>query len=201
MIPSGIELRELSPALVDDYLRFFDEVAFKDFPWWSACYCRFFNDPSDTEGNSGPEFRDHHRALASELVRSRQTQGILAYAGGTPIGWCNAAPRASFLAPRHIAKATDDPREPVGATVCFIVAEDYRNRGVGAAMLDAACDKFRRQGLRIAEGYPKTEPAPTTPWRVPSAQHEYHGPLSMYLNAGFEVTKRLERFAVVRKKL
>ena len=201
MTPRGLTMRELKPSLVDDYLRFFDEVAFKDFPWWSSCYCRFFNDPADTEGNSGPEMRERHRAVATELVESGQTQGILAYVDEAPIGWCNAAPRTSFRAPRHVAKVIDDPKEPVGSTVCFIVAEPYRSQGVGGAMLAAACEKFRRQGLRIAEGYPKTEPAPTTPYEVPSAQHEYHGPMSMYLAAGFNVTKRLEHFAVVRKEL
>ena len=201
MTPPHILIRELAPSLVDDYVRFFEEVAFKDFPWWSACYCRFFNDPSDPQGNSGPEMREHHRALAIDLVRSGQTQGLLAYVDGRPVGWCNAAPRASFRMPRHVARAIDDPNEPVGSTVCFLVGADYRGQGVALAMLDAACEKFHAQGLRIAEGYPKTTPPPTAPWPVPSAQHEYHGPMAMFLSAGFRVHRELDGFAVVRKAL
>ena len=201
MTPPGLVTRELGPELLDDYLRFFDEVAFADFPWWSACYCRFFNDPSDDAGDSSPERREHHRGLAAELVRTGQTRGVLAYVDGSPIGWCNAAARSSYRAARHIAQAMDDPAEPVGSTVCFIVAEPYRGQGVGAALLETACASFRRQGLRVAEGYPKTDPPPTTPWKVPPAQHEYHGPMAMYLDAGFRIVKRLPRFAVVRKDL
>ena len=196
-----IVVKELSPALLDDYLSFFDHDAFADFPWWSACYCRFFNDPGDPEGDSSPNLRDHHRPLAIELVKGGQTQGLLAYDEGKPVGWCNAAPRASYRMPRHIAKATDDPSEPVGSTVCFIVAAPYRGRGVGTALLDAACEMFRRQRLRIAEGYPKTEPAPTTPYEIPWSAHNYHGPLAMYLDRGFIVHKKLEKIAVVRKPL
>lgn len=201
MTPAGLVIKELTPALVDDYLRFFDAVAFADFPYWSACYCRFMNDPSDPQGDSSPERRGHHRPLAAELVRSRQTRGHLAYVGGSPIGWVNAAPRASYLMPRHVAKAIDDPKELVGSTVCFIVGAKHRRQGIGRALLDAACETFRREGLRIAEGYPKTTPAPTTPWEVPSAQHEYHGPLGMYLASGFRVTKELDGFAIARKEL
>ncbi len=197
----GLVVRELTPELLDDYLAFFDHVAFADFPWWSACYCRFFNDPSDPQGDSRPEMQEHHRALSTELVKSGQTQGLLAYDRDGPIGWCNAAPRSSYRMPRHIEKATDDPTEPVGSTVCFIVAAPHRGRGVGSALLDAACEKFRRQGLRIAEGYPMTVPPPTTPWEVPWAEHNYHGPLPLFVRAGFTIHKQLERIAVVRKTL
>ncbi len=194
-------IKELTPELLDDYLAFFDRDAFAEFPWWSACFCRFFNDPSDPKGDSRPEARDHHRALAIELVRIGQTQGLLGYVDGRPIGWCNAAPRASYRMPRHIEEATDDPNEAVGSTVCFIVAAPYRGKGVGTALLEAACVKFRRMGLPVAEGYPMTQPPPTSPWEVPWTAHNYHGPLSMYLKAGFTVDKQLERIAVVRKTL
>jgi GNAT superfamily N-acetyltransferase len=196
-----MEIRELTPALLDDYLRFFDHDAFAEFPWWSGCYCVFYNDPTHT-GDSSPETAPAHRATAIDLIRSGQTQGLLAYVDGKPVGWCNAAPRASYRELRRFRVAVDDPTEPVGSTMCFIVAAPYRGQGIATALLDAACDKFRRQGLTIAEGYPNTAPpqgpyAAETPWSA----HNYHGPLSMYLNAGFTIHKQFEHFAVVRKTL
>lgn len=197
----SVEVRELTPALLDDYLAFFDHDAFADFTWWSSCYCTFFNDPGH-DGNSTPEMIPVRRPRAIGLVRSGQTQGLLAYADGTPVGWCNAAPRKSYRALRRFQAAVDDPDEPVGSTLCFIVAAPYRGRGIASALLDAACEKFRRQGLTIAEGYPLTAPptgppADQTPWTA----HNYHGPLSMYLGAGYAIHRRFETFAVVRKAL
>jgi len=199
---TAIDTRELTPALVDEYLAFFDHDAFADFPWWSACFCRFWNDPSDPEGDSSPKMRDRHRSLAADLVLRGQTRGILAYAEGKMVGWCNAAARASFLMPRRIAQTEPDPAESVGATVCFIVAAPYRRKGVASAMLAAACQSFRAQGLRYAEGYPNTK-SPSGPYasEIPWSAHNHLGPLEMYLALGFTVHRELEQFAVVRKAL
>lgn len=196
----ALAIRELAPDLLEDYLYFFDHVAFADFPWWSACYCRFHRDPEDTTGDSSPKMRERHRALASELVRSGAQQGFLAYIEGKPVGWCNAAPRASYTAPRRMAQAINDPNEPVGSTVCFIIGAEHRGRGIATALLGAALDKFKRLGLPVAEGYPNTAPpsgpyAKETPWSA----HNYHGPLEMYLKASYRIHRQLETFAVVRK--
>ncbi len=198
---SNLEIRELSPALLDDWLGFFDHDAFADFPWWSGCFCTFFNDPQH-DGDSSPATIPVRRPKAVELVRSGRTQGLLAYADGKMIGWCNAAPRESYVAPRRIAQAIDDPTERVGSTVCFIVTPSYRGKGVASTLIDAACETFRRQGLTVAEGYPSTAP-PSGPYadQTPWSAHNYCGPLSMYLKAGYAIHKQLARFAVVRKPL
>jgi hypothetical protein len=36
---SGLVVKELTPSLRDDFLFFFDNVAFADNPDWSDCYC------------------------------------------------------------------------------------------------------------------------------------------------------------------
>jgi len=90
----------------------------------------------------------------------------------------------------------------VGSVVCFIVAKEFRGKGLASAMLDAACEKFQREGLAIAEGYPTTA-APSGPYadQIPWSAHNHTGPLEMYRTAGFTVHRQLERFAVVRKTL
>jgi GNAT superfamily N-acetyltransferase len=197
-----LDIRELVPALLDDYLAFFDRDAFTDFPWWSACYCRFWDDPSDPEGESGPERRERYRALVTELIRSGRHRGLLAYVDGKVVGWCNAKARIAYTMPRRIAQTPANDAERVGSTVCFIVAKDHRGRGIAGAMLDAACASFRRDGLKVAEGYPTTAPA-SGPYadQIPWTAHHHTGPLEMYLRAGFALTTQFERFAVVRKPL
>src|SRR5438094_10560110 len=73
-----IEVRELTPELLQDYLRFFDQ-AFPDFPQWADCYCGFYDTPgNDWDATSGPE----HRAARSALISAGNAQGLLAYIDG-----------------------------------------------------------------------------------------------------------------------
>ncbi len=193
-----VVVRELKPELLDDYLRFFDQ-AFSDFPHWAGCYCGFYDSQEDTwdpTAKAGPE----HRAAKSNLIRTRRAQGLLAYADEKPVGWCNAQPRASFANMRHYSIAKEDPGEPIGSIMCFLVAPEHRARGVGTALLHAACDKFKRDGLKVAEGYPTTNPAKRS-WEIPWAEENYKGSLNMYLKNGFKIHRQLERFAILRKQL
>lgn len=192
-----LEIRELTPALLDDYLAFFDHDAFPDNPWWSGCFCSYYQDPSH-DGDSRADTIPVRRPKAIDLVRSGRQRGLLAYDGGKVVAWCNAAPRASYLAPRDYAKGFDGDSATVGSIMCFVVTPPRRNGGVATALLDAACERFRRLGLAVAEAYP-----PIVPPRpeVPSSAHNYHGPLAMYVKAGFRMHRELERFAVVRKDL
>jgi hypothetical protein len=50
-----VEVRELRPELLDDYLRFFDQDAFTDFPEWSGCYCGFYDTPQGMSGTLQPK--------------------------------------------------------------------------------------------------------------------------------------------------
>ena len=194
-----VEVRELTPELLDDYLRFFDKDAFTDFPDWSGCYCGFYDTPGDNWDSSakgGPA----HRAARAERIRSGRAHGLLAIVDGRVVGWCNAQPRSSFLNMRRYATVADDPAEPVGSIMCFLVAPGHRGKGVGKALLNAACDKFRRDKLQVEEGYPTTNPVKRA-WETPWAEENYKGSLNMYLKAGFQVHRQLERFAIVRKQL
>ena len=189
---SQITLRELTPDLLPDWLAFFDHDAFADNPDWASCYCHFFHADSAVkpfDDLSGPE----NRAAACALIAAARMKGYLAYADGKPVGWCQAAPR--WLIPNlqlDESLAVDD-LDRVGAVVCFTIAEPYRRRGIAGALLEAACDGFRAQGLAVAEAYPRTN--------ATDDAHNYHGPLALYLQAGFTVFRECEGFVIVRKDL
>ena len=193
-----IEVRELKPELLSDYLKFFAK-AFSDFPHWAGCYCGFYDTPGnnwDATAKAGPE----HRVARSERISNGRAQGLLAYVHDEPVGWCNAQPRANFANMRSYRVAVTDPDEPVGSIMCFLVAPDHRGKGVCTTLLNAACDKFHRDGLEVAEGYPTTSPSKRS-WEIPWAEENYKGPLNVYLKNGFKIHRQLERFAIVRKQV
>jgi GNAT superfamily N-acetyltransferase len=194
-----IEVRELKPELLSDYLSFFDN-AFSDFPDWAGCYCGFYDTPGTHWDTTTPSVALEHRAARSEWISVGKANGLLAYIDSKLVGWCNAQPRTSFVNMRSYKAALTDPSEPVGSMMCFLVAPEHRGKGVCTALLRAACDMFRRDGLKIAEGYPTTNPGKRF-GEIPWAEANYKGPLSLYLKNGFEIYRQLERFAIVRKRL
>lgn len=192
-------VRELTPDLLDHYLEFFDKDAFTDFPDWSDCYCGFY-DTQGTEGDFAAKGAAENRAARAERISSGNAHGLLAFVDDKVVGWCNAQPRSAFQNMRRYSVVIDDPAEPVGSIMCFLVAPGYRGKGIGTALLGAACDMFRRGNLRVAEGYPTTNHT-KGPSEIPWAEKNYKGSLNMYLKAGFTIHRQLERFAIVRRQL
>jgi ribosomal protein S18 acetylase RimI-like enzyme len=183
---TDIMIRKLSSELADDYLRFFDADAFTDNPGWASCYCYFNHAPHQTEDwqtRTGTQNRD----AVADSIRCGRMSGYLAYSAGRPVGWCNANVKSRFTT------FENNLDESIGAIVCFIVAKAYRWQGIATRLLDAACEGFRRDGLRIVEAYPRTD--------AKSESTNYHGPLQMYLRAGFEKVGEAEGTTTVRKRL
>ncbi len=175
MNQTAIHVRELKPETLQDFLQFFDGSAFADNPKWASCYCQcFYEDHSVIKWSE--RTAPQNRALACSRINAGQVQGYLAYLGGTAIGWCSAGPR-------HLFRALDNEPTPdaetIGAILCFLVEPRHRGQGVARALLEAACDGLRRQGLRMAEANPR--PAAST------AAENHFGPLELYLSAGFSV--------------
>jgi GNAT superfamily N-acetyltransferase len=188
------DIRPLTPALADDYLRFFDKDGFSDNPIWADCYC-MFGHCTAAEWDQKPErTAQQNRADKAALIRRGEAHGHLAYDGGRVIGWCHSAARVSLpmLRTREQFRIDDDPTS-IGSIFCFVIAPPYRRQGVASRLLNAACDGLRTQGLTIAEAYPHRGAG--------SDAVAYHGPLQMYLDAGFTVYRENERNTVVRKAL
>jgi GNAT superfamily N-acetyltransferase len=190
MPPTECDIRELCPELMGDYLAYFDHDAFADNPKWASCYCHCYYFPHQLKPWKD-QTGEQNRAAVCELIGARKMQGHLAYLDGKVVGWCNAAPRPMLTA---LQDEPEPQAERIGTIVCFNVAKPYRGQGIARRLLEAACEGFRRQGLALAEGFPRHDtfdPAPN-----------YKGPLSMYLDAGFEVVRKQDNgITHVRKAL
>lgn len=204
----NVVVKALGPSLVEDYLTFFDTVYetdpwlnFRDNPWWSGCYCGFFDDARPEKDLMALGARELKR-LRTERIVSGLAKGFLAYVDGKIVGWCNADRRADYVSLQHLSEAVEDPNEPVGSILCFVVASHYRRLGVATALLESACASFKSSGLLYAEGYPRTKSANAdNPNNIPEAHLNYYGPLQMYVKAGFKIHRQFDKFASVRKEL
>lgn len=168
-----VEFAPITPESAEDVGRFFDVDAFPDNPWWGACYCMFFPRGGKLNQDWGEEPWQENRRDQLERIREKKTTGMLAYADGKLVGWCNATERAEFPS---MATGDDDG---VASVVCFLVAAPYRGHGVATGLLDGVVTTFTDRGFHRLEGYP-----------VNAASDEkkaFHGTVDLFAKAGFEI--------------
>jgi ribosomal protein S18 acetylase RimI-like enzyme len=175
MSSAPLTIRRLTPALKGDFLRYFEGAAFADNPRWRSCYCQFLY-VDHSRVNWSARTAEENRAAACERIDCARMQGLLAYRGGEVVGWCNAAPRGLLDA---FNDEPDPDAQRLGQITCFVVARAHRRSGVARALLDAACSMLQAQGMSLAEASPSRAAA--------SDAENHHGPLSLYLSAGFSV--------------
>lgn len=181
-----VEVHRITPDRVEDALGFLDRDAFAGNPEWAACYCMFFH-REDPQQNGNNSWRENRAAMGDRLATG-STIAYLAYVDGRPAGWCNASLRSAY--PTQRTGVGDDE---VGVIVCFAIAPPYRKHGVSHRLLEAALDGYRALGIKRAQAHPVLDNKEDAP--------NYHGPLSLYLDTGFEIVERNERTALVEKLL
>jgi GNAT superfamily N-acetyltransferase len=114
------------------------------------CHCMYWRLASGDYSRSSPEGRSAGlRAWADDGV----PPGVIAYADGTPVGWCGIGPRARMerLVRSRTIRPVDDL--PVWSIVCFAVRVGFRRRGVSRALLGGAVEVARDAGAPAVEAY------------------------------------------------
>jgi GNAT superfamily N-acetyltransferase len=143
------------------------------------CWCQWFRLRRPGYYDTSAEQR---RAALQSQTAAPVPPGVLAYDEvGEPAGWCAVAPRADYprLTTYRVAAASDD-EDGLWAVTCFVVRVGARRKGLAEVLLDGAVDLARRHGARAVEAYPLD-----TTVRSASAAELFHGPLSVFLRAGF----------------
>jgi len=136
------------------------------------------------------------RAL-KRIVKNGPPPGLLAYAGGRPVGWCALGPRPSYSALERAWTLKPVDEKPVWSVVCFFVARGFRGGGLSVKLLQAAAGYARKKGARILEGYPVDTRKGR--WADPFV---YTGTVSSFRRAGFrEVARRSATRPIVRRFL
>jgi ribosomal protein S18 acetylase RimI-like enzyme len=197
---SGIVITPLRPEQSGDFLRFFDHergVAFADNPQWAKCYCHYYQVPKSIRwaSLSAPQ----NRTAMQARIEVGEMEGFLAYDGGEVVGWVNAQPRHKLphcfarlgISPTPLACALFE----AAAIVCFVIAPTQRRRGIARALLRAALESLAARGFKLVEAFPFKSGDSEL-----AADH-YHGPLPIFLDAGFNVLSEHKDLTVVRRLL
>ena len=193
----NIEIRKLTPALAEDYVRFFDVTPHDDNIEDHKCYCVCWCS-ADHRVATDFSSREKRRALAVEYINSGVIQGYLAYFNGRIVGWCNANTKTEcfncvgwlrFMTPINEIKF--DPNDKVKSIYCFTIAPGMQRKGIATQLLERVCEDAAADGFDLAEAYPNKECMPP----------DFKGPLSMYEKCGFVTCAERDDKVVVRKAL
>jgi GNAT superfamily N-acetyltransferase len=160
----------------------------------ARCWCQFYK-VTNSEwwklGGAACAVRLHDQVRDAQNGSGAQTPGLLAYRGGEPVGWVAVEPRTSYptairgkVASAASAQIPDD--ESVWAIVCFVVRVGHRRQGIAGVLIAAAVSHARNRGARVLEGYP----VDVSEKEKVSAASLYHGTVTLFARAGFEVTAR-----------
>lgn len=159
-----------------------------------GCWCMFFRLP-------GPEWKqamyEGNRRSLRALARSPEPVGLLAFDGSDAVGWVAVAPREVYrrLERSPVARPVDPELAGVWSVTCFFIHRTARRSGVSEFLLEEAVRYAVERGARVVEGYPVD-----TGGAKKSSSELYHGTLSAFLAAGFElVERRGVRRALVRR--
>jgi len=129
----------------------------------------------------------NHRQKA-ELVEKGCAHGILVYAKGEPIGWCQYGPREELPRADNTQKyrrlALEKGADKLWRITCFIVDRNYRERGVASEALKAALETIRKKGGGLVEAYPVSE-------TDQGSNYMYCGTVGMFEKAGFKTIASL----------
>ncbi|MFT4259599.1 GNAT family N-acetyltransferase [Microbacterium sp.] len=155
----------------------------------ASCQCVW---PVLTNKDWNASTKEQRTELLREEIDAGPPPGIVAYVDGEAAGWIRIGPRTSqarLPRTRIIAAATAEPFDDgtVWAVTCFVVRREHRGKGLNRTLLDAAIDYARRSGARLIEGYPIDTGAVKV-----STNDLFHGALSTFLAAGFEVKTEMK---------
>lgn len=193
----NIEIRKLTPDTAEDYACFFDETPHND-EFKHKCYCVSWRADA-AEGESWPSKTADRRALAVERVKNGHIRGYLAYHDNKIVGWCNANTKSDcqkviknkYIKHVHVPVEDCEDDEKIKFIFCFVVAPDYRRKGVASQLLEYICNDAKTDGYNFVEVFTMRE----------FENDGFRGVFEMYEKHGFYIHAEQEGKVVMRRAL
>lgn len=193
-----IEIKKLSPELLDDYLRFFDTTPHYTNKVEDRCYCVCWCNV-DYEGQDFST-AEKRRNAAITYVQENNIQGYLAYYDNKVVGWCNANTKSDCMECQcgkmylsSTNKEEPSPNTKVKSVFCFTIAPEMRGKGIATLLLKRVCEDATQDGFDFVEAYPNKE--------FMNTEYDYMGPIKIYEKLGFTAYYDCGSKLVMRKKL
>jgi ribosomal protein S18 acetylase RimI-like enzyme len=145
--------KELSKVTWRDF-----ESLFMQGNGWDHCWCMAFQRERSRFSRTRAETSVRNHERKRQLVQAGSAHGILVYAAGEPVGWCQYGPSEELTS---VDRRGASERVVKGGTgdklwriTCFVTGKRHRRRGVAGIVLRAALDAIRKKGGGLVEGYP-----------------------------------------------
>jgi len=194
-----MEIRKLTPDLVDDYVRFFDTTPHNPSGNGDKCYCITFC--KDCVYHNGGSYwyptSNERRLHGIERVKDGNINGYLAYLDGDVVGWCNAGTKSDY---KEVIDHMRSEKIPVDEChdddnmlfiFCFAVAPKVQRMGIATQLLEYICKDAALEGFNIIETHTYNK----------FVRDGLKGTLKMYEKCGFSVHAEEHDNIVVRRTL
>ncbi len=179
------QTKDLSKRTWPDFERLFSQGN-----GWDHCQCMHFHRacilPKSKWLYSRAARAVRNRREKRELLERGRSHGILVYAGGEPVGWCQYGPKEELPridnSRKYRGLGPKTGAQKLWRITCFAVLKKHRKCGVATAALRAALESIRKKGGGLVEAYPITR------WESRAFGNEStHGTVSMFKKHGFKV--------------
>ena len=148
--------KELSKRTWADF-----EALFSRGNGWDFCACMAFQRDhviAPRELRTRAETSPFYRAQKRELVERGRAHGVLVYADGEPIGWCQFGPADELTIDtwhRRGDRTADGEEVPARWRItCFVTDKRHRRQGVAQRALRAALAAIEKRGGGLVEAAP-----------------------------------------------
>jgi len=192
-----VTIRKLTPALIEDYARFFDTTPHNPSGNGDKCYCITFCRDRVYQGGGQYWYAtaDERRTHGVARVQDGDIQGYLAYLDGEAVGWCNAGTKADyqevFAHMRSDNIPVDECREgeKIKFIFCLAVAPKVQRTGVATQLIEYICADAAADGFDCVETHTYAD----------FLRDGFRGVLPMYKKCGFEVYAEQGDNIIVRR--
>jgi len=170
-----VRIEALSKQNKKDFFSLFSEDQFAHQRDWKSCFCRFYLTDCNFEEWLKRNGSDN-RIEAEKEIDAGNMNGLLAFKDDLCIGWLNVGPVPVFK------RLIDDIEaeyinEKTALSICFVIRESHRAKGIASLLLDEAIERYRRAGYVRMIALPRDSN---------TREKNYRGFSQMYVNRRYK---------------